>query len=355
MTRRTYTWNAYESKLTAELNPDIGNASVESALGLLAPVYLCIDPDKPDSREWIKVLSITGNSFDTMDRGLPGSIGDVGHGTYHAPGAIVRAVFTKQLQDDIFDDIKDLEDLTDDLPGNYLRLDGTNAMTEALHLSSGAPTATWEATNKLYVDDQDNKRIPYTGATMEGGFDMVGLYTIANLPTPVAAGDAVPLSYLQVDDQDKWLPLSGGVMSGEGDIQMTGAKITGLGIALNDDDALSIAAANDLYVELAGDVMSGPLTVDELNVSIVRALSGDLTFKDIADDTVLYYDESTKKLEYLRLMDLNDNTLMQVKDPSHASHVGDMGFNDLRYVLEEGDAMSGPLVLPDGTAAVPSL
>ncbi|MCL1595087.1 MAG: hypothetical protein M3132_12115 [Actinomycetia bacterium] len=169
MSRRSETWNAYESKLAGPLPSLSTSVSIESTAGLDDPAYFVIDPDKPTLREWIRVGTITPGLFENIVRNQEGSVGNIDHET----GAIVRAVFTKQLQDDIFDDVEDIEGAVtshvnpvqqpdphsqyllesqgEDL---YVPLAGNpnDAMTGALHLRISDPTDDEEATKKSYVD-----------------------------------------------------------------------------------------------------------------------------------------------------------------------------------------------------------
>lgn len=158
MSRRTNTWNGFETSLASQLLAGEFSFTVDSALGLIDPLYAAIDPDVPGNREWIKIVSVVGNTITVENpngRGLAGSVGPVGVGTDHAVGAKMRMVFSKQLQDDIFSDIEDLETVTANLPGTYLALDGSNDMAGPLTLQAGAPTLVDEATRKDYVDTED--------------------------------------------------------------------------------------------------------------------------------------------------------------------------------------------------------
>lgn len=107
MSRRTRSRNAYESQLNGAINNSVTTFPVNSAAGLTHPLYLVIDPEDPAVREYIKVGNVTGNTFNSVTRGLPGSVGGVGQA--HANGATVRAVPVHQWLDDIFDDIEALE------------------------------------------------------------------------------------------------------------------------------------------------------------------------------------------------------------------------------------------------------
>ena len=100
---QSYTFNAYQSTLAGPLLAGLTTVALDFIPpGLGVPAYLVIDPDVPASREYIKVLSYTGNTIDSMERNLEGSAGDVDH----AVGAIIRAIYTMQMLDDTFLDIE---------------------------------------------------------------------------------------------------------------------------------------------------------------------------------------------------------------------------------------------------------
>ena len=326
MSRRTHTWNGYESKLATGLLAGEVSTSVESALGLTEPVYLCLDPDVPDKREWVKVLSITGNSFDTMERGLEGSVGALGVGVDHATGALVRAVTTAQFMDDVFDDIEDLETVTADLPGTYLALDGSNAMAAPLTLQAGAPTLTDEATNKEYVDAKDTG-VGQTAAAYADSLDH-------DHATPIAAHAAIV------------------------DVHHT---------RYTDGEVLGVT--DPLYVKLSGgSVILGDLNttglslVDEIQV---RPGATDFVFRDVAGAELLRFDANqfsgAGEWEMKRNLDMENHFLHSPLDPTSSAHVGDRGFNDGRYSLGShthaylplaGGTLTGTLIAQSITPAV---
>ena len=166
MSRRTYTWNAYESQLAGPLLSGSTSVAIDSAIGLAAPAYLVIDPDIPLKREWIRVNTINANNLENMIRNQDGSVGNIDHES----GAKVRAVFTNMVQDDIFEDIEDAElwitghvNVTQqphphtqylresDANGLYVQLTGAVPMTGPLTLW-GDPTQALHAATKQYVD-----------------------------------------------------------------------------------------------------------------------------------------------------------------------------------------------------------
>ncbi len=109
MSRRTNSRNAFESGLASGAAAT-GDITVDSAIGLVAPLYLVIDPDDLNLREYVKATAVdlgTGLLSVSGDRGLTGSAG--GAGQVHAQGAKVRTVAVQQWLEDIFADIEDLE------------------------------------------------------------------------------------------------------------------------------------------------------------------------------------------------------------------------------------------------------
>ena len=109
--------------------------------------------------------------------------------------------------------------------------------------------------------------LPYlsiNGGTMNGDIDMAN-NTITNVPTPTANADAVNKKY--VDDAisgsitpptGDYLPLTGGEMKGA--IAMGDFRITNLGNATSNGDAINKGQADTLYIRKAGDTTPGAQT-----------------------------------------------------------------------------------------------
>ena len=69
--RRTYTWNAYESVLSSGIDGSTTTITLDSVVGLREPDgYLVLDPDDAAKREFIKYASIVGNTLQGCTRGL---------------------------------------------------------------------------------------------------------------------------------------------------------------------------------------------------------------------------------------------------------------------------------------------
>ncbi len=194
MTRRSNNWNAFETGTTGQLAIGATSVAVDSAAGLVAPIYMVIDPDDPTKREWIRVNSINANNLENIVRNLPGSVGDV----LHEAGAKIRSVPTKQIFDDIFQDIEDdvlnlTQHETDggdphaqagylkqaDSDALYVRLVGST-MTGPLVLFSD-PTVAFGAATKQYVDTQSGLALPLAGGTLSGDLTM-GPGAVVNMP-----------------------------------------------------------------------------------------------------------------------------------------------------------------------------
>jgi hypothetical protein len=106
MSSRVRSRNGFETGLDGAIGSGDTSFNVDSASGLTAPMYLCIDPESPTLREYILVGSFGATSMASVTRGLDGSAGGA---QAHATGAPVRAVPVHQWLDLLFDDIEDIE------------------------------------------------------------------------------------------------------------------------------------------------------------------------------------------------------------------------------------------------------
>ena len=180
MSRKTNNYNAYESTLSGPLAGGATSVAVESAVGLVAPLYLVIDPDVPDKREWVRVNTINSNTLDNLVRNQEGSVGDVSHDA----GAKIRSIPTKQIFDDLFQDIEDTE------------LDLTQHETDG-----GDPHA---QAGYLKQDDGDVRYVEVLGDTMSGALSIV--------PTPTLAAHATRKDYVDAEilaqDHDHDTPIA---------------------------------------------------------------------------------------------------------------------------------------------------
>lgn len=107
MSRRTNARNAFETGLDGSISAGDTTIDLDSAVGLVAPGILTIDPDSPTLREIIEYTGISSNSLTGVTRGLDGSAAGA---QAHDNGIKIRSAFEHQFLDKIFDDIEDLED-----------------------------------------------------------------------------------------------------------------------------------------------------------------------------------------------------------------------------------------------------
>ncbi len=212
MSRRSQVRNQYEATSTGELAAGTFSLTVDSTAGfeIDEPIYLALEPDVPGQREWVRVISITGNTFNidpspndhgSTGRNLAGSDGDL----THPVGSKVRSVTTEQIILDIFQDQEDDElDLTQHetdgadphASAGYLKVGDTDLLYVKLAGSTMTgdlilfqdPTLALGAATKQYVDDNFLDLAgtsPMTGALAMGGFKITGL------DAGDAAGEAV--------------------------------------------------------------------------------------------------------------------------------------------------------------------
>lgn len=106
MSRRTYTYNGFESTLASPITAASVTITLASASGLQAPGYLVINPDSTTDREFIRFEALSAPSLESCTRGLEGTIGGA---KAHDSGVTVRGVVTHQLIDDIFLDLIELQ------------------------------------------------------------------------------------------------------------------------------------------------------------------------------------------------------------------------------------------------------
>lgn len=311
MSRRTHTWNAYETILAGPLVTGATSVAVDSALGLTAPVYLVFDPDVPSKREWIRVNTINSNNLENLVRNQEGSVGDVDHDA----GAIVRAVFSKQHLDDLFLDSGDnetalqthIDDTGDphaaaeylveaDGDGFYIRLDGTTVPVADIPMGANKITGVADPTLA-----QDASTMAYTDAA-EAAANVYSDGLDHDHDTPIEAHNVAAGRHTA--QFDLYLPLAGGTMLDS--IDMDSNKILQVGDGTLADDAINLgqltthdddvdahhakytdaqaraAVDNGTYLKLTGGTVSGLLTLSSgLTVSSgVSSFSGVAIFGD---------------------------------------------------------------------------
>lgn len=255
--RRTYTWNAFESALSSGIDGSATSITLDSVVGLREPDgYLVIDPDDPAKREYIKYTSIVGNALQGVARGLNGGNTNQAHDS----GATVRAVPMHQHYDDLWDTVEEL--IADD----------------AAHIAGSNPHA---AAGYLTQTAGDLRYLQLSGGAMTGAIDM---QTSKITGLPVATLDTDAMSKLAHDNDMSaklalYLPLAGGVMTG--DINMGGNKIINL---VNPPTDPGEATRKD-YVDTtaAGAVTGHEGTIDPHDNSYVPITGG--TFSGIVQFT----------------------------------------------------------------------
>ena len=270
MSRRTFTWNAYETSLQGALTPGSTSVTVDSTVGLVAPVYLVLDPDVPDRREWVRVNTINGNTLENIVRNLGGSVGDV----QHDAGAKIRAMFAMQNLDDIFLDILDNTDA-----GGIHISDGGDPHSAAGYLKLAAA-------NNLYIN--------------RAGDIMSGLLTLSGAPL----NDNHAATKVYVDDAIATIPPSfSGLHADLTDLPDPSAHHT----RYTDNEAQSAMGPNaainpfhhDRYTDPEAVAAVGPHTVEYTDAQAIAAVSGlagpsgFYTRADIDAMLVSYYTHST--------------------------------------------------------------
>jgi len=341
MSSQSHTFNAYESNLAGPLLAGATSVAVVSLVGIDTPAYLVIDPDDPNLREWIRVLATTSNIIDNMDRGLEGSNGPGGTGVDHLSDAPIRAIFTAQLQDDIFFDINSLETFdTDHLAaGNphpvylteaegdqfYLRLDGSTIIQADTSWGGnqltnlGDAQADGDAANRGQVLAGDaahvadaNPHVVYlllTGGQMAGALDL-GNFKITSLGSPTVNSDASTKQY--VDDEISGLPAPFDALHAS----LTDVSESQHHVKFTDADAR--AATDTTYLKLTGGIVSGEV--------------------DFNADT-----------------DYKDNRLKNIGDPAVGTDAMSRTYANTQYLRLAGGTMAGILDIQQGSVGAPAL
>lgn len=96
--------------------------------------------------------------------------------------------------------------------------------------------------------------------------------------------------------------------------------------------------SGQLYVESLVSGGPGVVTIRTSDGSggtqtrwVVSGDTGDITFYDNSGGVVFQWDESDNQIEFSTTVDLQENVLENPLDPTSDDHVGDRGYNDLRY------------------------
>ncbi len=293
MSRRSQTRNQYEATSTGEMPAGGFSLTVDSTAGfeIDEPIYLAIEPDVPGQREWVRVISITGNTFNidpspndhgSDGRNLAGSDGDL----THPSGSKVRSVTTEQMMLDVFQDIEDNEladtqHATDggdphanagylqtaDGDVRYVRLDADTTLDALVTISTPETTGFVDAdlVPKVFVDDADASTLAAANAFS------TGLDHDHATPIGVHAGnpDVHHVAFVEGDADLLYLPLDGAVPMAA-NLPMGGFKVTGLVAGTLTGDAARFDEVDALEVRIAtleGQVADLIIDVDALEVA----------------------------------------------------------------------------------------
>ena len=343
---RTYTWNAYESELQGPLPAGATSIALVSTVGLEAPGYLVIDPDvtNPSVREWIFFETINNNVLENVSRGLPGSVGPLGQGSDHEPNGRVRAIFTKQNLDDIWDGIED------------------NIGALGQHI--GDILDPHSAAGYIKLTTADSRYVNVTGDVMQGILSFDG-FALTNLPDPTNLQDPVTLAYFddnRVIDHDDLA----NVTTSQHHVRYDDAEAVSAMGPKNDNNDLNhdrytdnearTAVDNGTYLKLTGGSVSGDTTFNAVvRLRDIRARSNDLTFQSVSGTQLLAWDDSVDEWEFKKNVDMESHLLISPGNPTSSAHVGDRGYNDGRYLRLSGGSLTGALTIKAGTDSNSSL
>lgn len=186
MSRKRYTFNAYESTLASGISASAQDIQLASVINLRAPGYLVIDPDSVTKREYIAFETINGSILQSCTRGLQGSAAG---NQAHDAGIVVRAVSMHQFYDDIWLDLEaaqvnisnleaDKIDYTDHTGIDHAGLTGVG-ITESFHatIDHGPLTAVTFPVGTRMVFDQSSAPTGWTRDTTTVNDKMIRIVT----------------------------------------------------------------------------------------------------------------------------------------------------------------------------------
>ena len=119
----------------------------------------------------------------------------------------------------------------------------------------------------------------------------------------------------------------------------------------SNSDALNLGYADDRYVNVAGDTMTGDLNMNDHNVSGVNTLSAS-SFVDRDDSNYYVNPNGASNIYSLTTassvsiggnLDMNNHQINNVANPSSSDDALNLGYADSRYVNVAGDTMTGDL------------
>jgi len=315
-----------------------------------------------------------GNVLMMVKRNLAGSVGDIQHGTE----AKYRAVFTKQLQDDIFTDIIATEVwanqhvnvvadphtqylLEDDAEATYVELAG-DRMTGRLFLISSVPTDPDHASPKSYVDQAEADAKTYTDdeiALLSGVYLPIGdKYTDGDAVAAMGTvGDSNTLNHERYDDSDAraavdndtYLKLDGSdVMTGSlrmgshAILDLTNIEIDELG------GRLWFRAYPYTYLRL--DTGSNLLLAHDNHVVAGRTAAGDYNYGNgvlrISSSNITTFGGQVR---------MGGNRIEGVGNANSDDDALNLGQANSSYLKLVGGVLTGPLTLPAADGSTTTL
>jgi len=188
MSRKSYTFNAFESTLATGISAAATDIQLASVTNLRAPGYLVLNPDSITDREYFSFTSINGgtSTLQGCSRGLSGSVSGA---KAHGVGVAVRAVSMHQFYDDIWLDLEtaqqDIVTLDTDkiTAANHTGIDHTGltgvGITESYHqtIDHGSIVAEPFAAGTRMVFDQSSAPTGWTRDTTTVNDKMIRIVT----------------------------------------------------------------------------------------------------------------------------------------------------------------------------------
>jgi len=165
------------------------------------------------------------------------------------------------------------------LNANYMRRDGITAFTADISMGTHKlidlvdPTNPQDAVSLHYLD------VNYVNvdgsSTMEGNLNL-GLHKLVNVANPTAANDGVNKAYADTKVSKTGDTMTGSLVmnsaTGSATINMNSTnKIINLADPVDPLDAVNLRSADGRYVNLNGDTMTGPLTLNADPTQVAHA------------------------------------------------------------------------------------
>ena len=220
-------------------------------------------------------------------------------------------------------------------------MSGDLAMGNNIVSGLKAPSDANDAARKVYVDDADALKVAKAGDTMSGDLAMGG-NIVSGLKAPSADGDAANKKFV-VDEDAKKLSLDGSLAM-LANLDMGTHKIVNVVDPTSAQDAVTKKYADDTFVDVSGDTMSGNLA---MGGNIVSGLKAPVDANDAARK--LYVDDQ----DALKVSKAGDsmtgalamgaNKITGLADPTAAQDAVTKKYADDTFVDVAGDTMTGIL------------